>query len=42
MKKSLEKLALIYFGEKDGRRFFEYINRESNKRKLQASGKLIQ
>ena len=25
MKKSLEKLALIYFGEKDGRRFFEYI-----------------
>lgn len=25
MKKSLEKLALIYFGEKDGQRFFEYI-----------------
>lgn len=25
MKKSLEKLALIYLGEKDGQRFFEYI-----------------
>lgn len=25
MKKSLEKLALIYFGEKDGQKFFEYI-----------------
>lgn len=25
MKKSLEKLALIYFGEKDSQRFFEYI-----------------